>query len=111
MRSKQAHLVRFGSIRRWTAIVCLLLAGIACAAQAFHSHPDDLAGDARHCAACQVAHAPARIAPVAHLFVHRTITAFVGTFARPDLQQGPDSFPLFCRPPPSLLTGPLRFNE
>jgi hypothetical protein len=100
MQSKQVSFADTRSVRKWTALLCLLLAGMACTAQALHSHPDDLAGGAKHCAACQVAHAAARVAPVAHSLVHLTSTALVGLFPSPTIKHGPDSFPLFCRPPP-----------
>jgi hypothetical protein len=100
MQSKKANLAGLAPVRQWTALVCLLLVGVACGVQVLHSHSGDLAGDVKHCAACQVAHAPARVSPIAHFLVPITSTIFVGSSARSGCQQGPDSYPLFCRPPP-----------
>lgn len=103
MQSKKANFVGVAPVRQWTALVCLLLIAITCAVQVLHSHSGDLAGDVKHCAACQVAHAPARVSPIAHLLVPITSAIFVGSSASSGCKQNLDSFPLFCRPPPYLL--------
>jgi hypothetical protein len=102
MNTKQTNSLRPSPVRRWTAVVCLLLVGIAIGAEAFHVHPHDPLSDAKHCATCQVAHAPAQVAPVAHLDVVLTDAAFHSLSENPDPKQGSDAFALFCRPPPVI---------
>jgi hypothetical protein len=100
VKSKQTNFARMSSAKRWAVLLCLLLAGMAIVAQAFHLHPNELAPDAKHCTICQVAHAPAQVATVAHVALGLTATAFF-RFSK-DLSPKPilTSVSLFSRPPP-----------
>jgi hypothetical protein len=102
MNTKQINSLLPSPARRWLVLLCLLLVTIAVAAEAVHSHPHNLASDAKHCATCQVAHAPAQVAPVAHLDVVLTDAACHPLSGNPDPKQGSDAFALFCRPPPVI---------
>jgi hypothetical protein len=103
VRFKNTNLDPVSSARRWTAILCLLLVGLVATAQAVHYHPNELANEAKHCSICQVAHASAQVGPVAQLAVNLTITAFVVHSPDVDPKPVPDTFSLFCRPPPPLV--------
>jgi hypothetical protein len=100
VKSKQTNFARMSSAKRWAVLLCLLLAGMAIIAQAFHLHSNELAPDAKHCTICQVAHAPAQVATVAHVALGLTTTAFF-RFSE-DLSPKPilASVSLFSRPPP-----------
>jgi hypothetical protein len=102
MRLKPANPSPLSPARRRMTVVCLLLVGIAVAAEGFHSHPHNLATDAKHCITCQVAHAPAQVAPAAHFDVVLADAAFLTSGEKPDPKQGPPAFALFCRPPPVI---------
>jgi hypothetical protein len=103
VRFKKTNPGSLSSVKRWTVVACLLLIAFVTAAQVLHSHPDGLANEARHCTVCQVAHAPANVGLVAQLAVGFTVTAFLSYSADIDPKPLPDSFSLFCRPPPSLV--------
>lgn len=103
MRFKNSNPGQFSSATRWIAILCLLLVGLVAAAQAVHYHPNELANEAKHCTICQLAHASAQVGPVAQLSVGLTTTAFVVHSPDVDPKPVPDTFSLFCRPPPSLV--------
>lgn len=100
VRSKEDNLGQLSPVQRWTLAICLLLVTIAVAGQTLHSHQDELSADARHCTICQVAHTAAQVAPVAPVAVTLTTTSFLISSVASDPKQGPDSFSLFCRPPP-----------
>ena len=102
MKSQQASSRNPSIAKRWAVVSCLLLVGLAITAQAFHLHPNDLADDAKHCAVCQVAHAPVQVAPVAQLNFALSTKVLFSLSPDPDPKQGEDSFSLFCRPPPAV---------
>jgi hypothetical protein len=87
---------------RWAVLLCLLLVGIAVAAQALHSHTNELAGDAKHCATCQIAHAPANVGLVFQLVSRPAATVFLVSLSRCQLKTFLTSFYLFSRPPPAV---------
>ncbi len=97
---KQANFAHLSSAKRWAVLVCFLLVGIAVVAQAFHLHPNDLANDAKHCTICQVAHAPAQVAPVADVTLGLSTTALFIFSNDPDPKPFVALFSLFSRPPP-----------
>jgi formate/nitrite transporter FocA (FNT family) len=100
VKSKQAKFERLSSAKRCAVLLCVLLAGIAIVAQAFHLHSNDLANDAKHCTICQVAHAPVQAATVATVALGLPIAAFFVFSNHPDPKPVLASFSLFCRPPP-----------
>src|SRR5215472_12828024 len=103
VRFRHANFGSLSSVTRWTAVLCLLLLGLVAAAQAVHYHPNELKNDARHCTICVVAHASTQTGPVAPLFVTLATSAFVVHSNDADPKLVPDTFSLFCRPPPSLV--------
>jgi hypothetical protein len=100
VKSKPAHFVHPSSAQRCIVLACLLLLTITVAAQALHSHPNELSSDARHCTICQVAHTTVQATPVAQLDLGSTSSVLLTLSADPDPKQGLDAFSLFCRPPP-----------
>ena len=100
MRLKQPNFAHLSSAKRWAVLACLLLVGMAIAAQAFHLHSNELANDAKHCTICQVAHAPVQVVSTVHVTFGLTTTALFIFSHDPDPQPGLASFSLFCRPPP-----------
>jgi hypothetical protein len=102
VRSKQSRMPDFSPALRWAAVLCLLLIGIAATAQALHSHPNELAGDAKHCATCQIAHAPAKVGPVFELVSRPAATVFLVSLSKCQPKALFASFSLFSRPPPAL---------
>jgi hypothetical protein len=91
---------RLSSARRWAVLVCLLLVTITAAAQTFHAHPDELSTTAKHCAVCQLAHAPAQRTSTVHVTfgLARTLAFILSGDPNPQSQVSP--FSLFSRPPP-----------
>jgi hypothetical protein len=102
VKSKQTNFAHLYPARHWVVLACLLLVTFTVAAQALHAHADELSGDAKDCAICQVAHATVQVTPVAQLNLNFTAAISLSFSADPDPKQGPDSFSLFCRPPPSV---------
>jgi hypothetical protein len=103
VRFKNANPGSLSAIKRWTAVLCLLLAGLVAAAQAVHYHPNELANDARHCTICQLAQASAQTGPAAQLFVSLAVSGLVVHSDDAAFRPVPDTFSLFSRPPPSLV--------
>jgi hypothetical protein len=69
--------------------------------QALHFHPNELAEtDGKHCAICQVAHAPIQLAPIPKIRFGLSRAAFLAFSADPHPIAVFASFSLFCRPPP-----------
>jgi hypothetical protein len=97
---KQPNFAHLSSAKRWAVLACLLLVGMAIAAQAFHLHSNELANDAKHCTICQVAHAPVQVVSTVHVTFGLTTTALFIFSHDPDPQPVLASFSLFCRPPP-----------
>jgi len=100
VRLQQDHFSSAYSARNWRIIACILLVGIAVAAQTLHSHPDGIVSDSKHCSACHLAHSPANLGPVVELAyvpvgatsLYSIVTLHPGSFLA--------SFALFSRPPP-----------
>jgi len=89
--------------QRWALRVCFGLLAITLVVQALHLHPNELAQtDVKHCAMCQVVHAPVQVAPVSQINFGLTTTAFLNFFASPHPKAILASFSLFCRPPPMV---------
>jgi hypothetical protein len=103
VKSKETNFARMSSAKRWAVLLCVLLVGMAIAAQAFHLHPNELANDAKHCTICQLAHAPAQVATVAHVALGLTTTAFFKFAKDPGPKPILASVSLFSRPPPPLV--------
>jgi hypothetical protein len=85
--------------RRWAVLVCLLLVALTFAAQTFHAHPDELA-TGKHCAVCQLAHAPAQRASTVHVAFGLTQGVFFTFISHSGPRSIASSFSLFSRPPP-----------
>lgn len=101
MKIRQIHSLRWRSAKRWTALACLCLLGITLVAQTLHLHPNELANtDFKHCAVCQLAHAPATVASLGHISFGLTTLAALSLAAHPHLKPVLASFSLFSRPPP-----------
>lgn len=100
MKQKQVHLGKLSSSNRLAVVLCLLLIAAATFAQAFHLHTKDLANEAKHCTICQVAHAPAQLAPVAQVPVVQAFAILPILFSNRAPKQRLDSLSLFSRPPP-----------
>ena len=102
VRSKQARMRDVSPTFRWAVLLCLLLVGIAVAAQALHSHTNELASDARHCSMCQIAHAPANVGLVVHLVFRPSASVFLVSLSESQPKTFFASFALFSRPPPAV---------
>ena len=101
MRLKQVDPVHLTPAKRWVVRVFLGLLAMTLAVQALHLHPNELAQtDVKHCAICQIAHAPAQVAPIPHFTFGLTRSAFVTFAVDPHTKPVVASFSLFCRPPP-----------
>jgi hypothetical protein len=87
---------------RWAVLVCLLLVTIAVAAQTLHSHPNELASDAKHCSTCQIAHAPASVSLVLQLVFRPAAPVCLVALSEHQPKTFFSSFSLFSRPPPAI---------
>jgi hypothetical protein len=87
--------------KRWAVRTCFCLLAITLVVQAIHLHPNEPAQtDFKHCAICQVAHAPIQVVPIAHVAFGLTTTALFSPSADSHPKPILASFSLFCRPPP-----------
>jgi hypothetical protein len=102
MRARRVDSARLSPAIRWTAVICLLLVGTALVVSALHLHPNDLGNDAKHCTACQVAHAPMHAVSPVHILFGLTATAFFAVSAQPSPKTFLTAFSLFSRPPPQV---------
>ena len=93
------------SLRRGTAVVCVLLVGLVFAAEAMHSHPLVAAGKvgspASHCSLCVVAHGTAPAAAMALLHLSSS-THYLVAAATALCVSRTEIIQLFVRPPPTL---------
>jgi hypothetical protein len=100
VKQNLVHHEKLSPGKRLAVVLCFLLIAAATFAQAFHLHPNDLANEAKHCTICQVAHAPAQLAPVAKLPVVLALAILPVLSPHRDPKQRLDAFSLFSRPPP-----------
>ena len=88
---------------RWAVRACFCLLAITLVVQALHIHPNELAQtDVKHCAICQVAHAPIQIASIPRITYGLSPAAFVVVAADAVPKAALASFSLFSRPPPPV---------
>jgi hypothetical protein len=101
MRVRAIDTAHLTPAKRWAVRACFCLLAITLVVQTLHLHPNELAQtDIKHCAICQVAHAPGQVAPIPHVDFGLTRVAFVAFLADPHPKPVLASFSLFCRPPP-----------
>jgi hypothetical protein len=87
--------------KRWAVRVCFCLLAITLVVQAIHLHPNEHPQtDFKHCAICQIAHAPIQVAPITHIAFGLTTTALLSLTADSHPKPILATFSLFCRPPP-----------
>jgi len=87
--------------KRWALRVCFCLLAMMLLLQALHLHPNELAQtDVKHCAICQVVHAPIQVAPIPHINFGLTKAGVLSFSVDPHPRPVLASFSLFSRPPP-----------
>jgi hypothetical protein len=100
VKQNQVHFEKLSSGKQLAVVLCFLLIAVATCAQTLHFHSNDLTNEAKHCTVCQVAHAPAQLAPVAQVPVVHAFAILPVLSLNRDPKQRLDAFSLFSRPPP-----------
>jgi len=88
---------------RLLVFLCLALLSFTATAQVLHSHPDQLAGTAKHCPICPVLHSVAPLTHSVQLDFSFHTTAYLTGCSNPQHHAVEALFALFSRPPPSLI--------
>jgi hypothetical protein len=95
-------LLENGSLVRWIAMICVLLALVMTGVEAMHAHKDaSISRNSSPCAICLSAHAKALTITVQFLPVIYTVESVAVTYKSQGKSPTPE-LSLFIRPPPSV---------
>src|SRR5580765_1048199 len=91
-----------GSLVRWIAMICVLLALVITGVEAMHAHTDaSISRNSSPCAICLSAHAKAPTITVQFLPLIYTVETVAVTYELEGKSTAPE-LSLFIRPPPSV---------